>query len=163
MSSVTAHKGPYNVDSDAASAPSHSGTANPPDALFEVVINNNASAPSSIDDGDNIFPEVMKKSIMQQSGREKGAFAYGTEEHLTLLSFINLTPIHLTSETSPEWRAVHAKMVEVYQGMGVSPWQSTTLNSHFVELYRALKQGIRALSLHDRSPKCPTWLAKGVE
>jgi hypothetical protein len=54
-------------------------------------------------------------------------------------------------------------MVEVYQSMGVSPRQSTTLHSHFVELYSALKQGIRDLLLCDGSPKCPTLLAEGAE
>jgi hypothetical protein len=43
-----------------------------------------------------LFPEAMKK------------IHYGTEEHITLLSFINLTPNSFnTSETSPEWRVMH--------------------------------------------------------
>jgi hypothetical protein len=43
------------VGSDAASAPSRSGSAIPADALFEVDVNDNAaSAPSSTGDGDNI-------------------------------------------------------------------------------------------------------------
>jgi hypothetical protein len=93
-----------------------------------------------------IQKQIPKKSAKEQAGREKGAFAYGAEEHLTLLSFITMTPNAFNAgETSLEWRLVHSKMVEVYQGMGVSPRQSTMLHSHFVELYSALKQGIRVL------------------
>ncbi len=54
-------------------------------------------------------------------------------------------------------------MVDVYNNMGVIPQQSTTLHSHFVELYSALKQGIRNLSLQEDSPKCPTSFVEGDE
>ncbi len=47
--------------------------------------------------------------------------------------------------------------------MGVIPRQSTTLHSHFVELYSALKQGIRNLSLQEGYAKCPTSLVEGDE
>jgi hypothetical protein len=77
------------------------------------------------------------------TGREKGAFVYGVDEHLALLSFIQLVPSSFNaSESSPEWKEVHKKMVEVYEAMNVQPRQSSTLHSHFVELYSALKLGI---------------------
>jgi hypothetical protein len=79
------------------------------------------------------------------------------EEHVALLSFINATPNSFNvSESSPKWRAVHQKMLEVYQQMNVAPQQSTALHGHFVELYSALKQGICALSLQSGAPKCLT-------
>ena len=90
------------------------------------------------------------------TGREKGAFAYGADEHIALLSLIQLVPSSFNaSESSPEWREAHKKMVDVYDAMNVQPRQSTTLHSHFVELYSALKLGIRCLSVKSDSPKCP--------
>jgi hypothetical protein len=110
-----------------------------PGSISSILNNNTASAASRA---------VSKK--LQCNGREKGAFAYRAEEHLTFLSFIGITPNAFmnASEASPEWRSVHSKMVEVYQVKGVSPKQCTMLHSHFVELYSALKQRIRALLLH---------------
>jgi hypothetical protein len=44
------------------------------------------------------------------------------EEHVALLSFISATPnLFHSSESSPEWRAFHQKMLEVYQQMGAAP------------------------------------------
>jgi hypothetical protein len=81
---------------------------------------------------------AMKKPM----GRERGAFAYGAEEHLTLLAFIKLVPNSFnSSETSPEWQEVHKKMVDVYNNMGVAPRQSTTLHSHFIKLYKCTEAG----------------------
>jgi hypothetical protein len=36
------------------------------------------------------------------------------------------------------------------------PRASSTLHSHFVELYSAFKQGVRSLSLVPGAPKCPS-------
>ncbi len=84
------------------------------------------------------------------------------QKHLFLLSFIRCVPNSFNaSETSPEWREVHKKMVEVYLQMSVPPRSSVTLHGHFVELYSALKQGIRSLSLKDGAPKCPSMLIDG--
>jgi hypothetical protein len=67
-------------------------------------------------------------------GREKGAFAYGADEHIALLLFIQLVPSSFNaSKSSPEWRRVHKKMLDVYEAMNVQPLQSTTLHSHFVQ------------------------------
>jgi hypothetical protein len=47
---------------------------------------------------------------------------YAAEEHLVLLSCISATPSSFNaSESSPEWRAAHQKMLEVYNQMGVAP------------------------------------------
>ncbi len=107
--------------------PSSSGTNTPCDAnidgrttpsIVEVTVNDNAaSVASNSGDDDNTSRGDSKKSVMQQGDREEGAFAYRAEEHLTLLSFISLTlNLFNMSETSLEWRAVHANMVGVYQG-----------------------------------------------
>jgi hypothetical protein len=135
-----------------------------PSSSERVLDSNTISVASSSGDGGTNSRADSKKSAKEQAGREKGTFAYGAEEHLTLLSFISTTPNAFNeSETSLEWRSVHSKMVEVYQGMGVSPRQSTMLHSHFVKLYSALKQGIRELSLCEGSPKCPTVITEGAE
>ncbi len=60
------------------------------------------------------------------------------------------------SETSDEWKMVYKATVQgYYMNLGLMPRQSTTLQSHFVDLYSGLKQGVRGLSLLARSPKCP--------
>jgi hypothetical protein len=162
------------ANNNAASVPSGSGTNTQRGTFIDgmmgplsserVLDNKTTSVASSSGYGDTNSRADSKKSAKEQAGREKGAFAYGAEEHLTLLSFITMTPNAFNaSETSLEWRLVHSKMVEVYQGMGVSAGQSTMLHSHFMELYSALKPGIRAHSLREGSPKCPTVITDGAE
>jgi len=92
-----------------------------------------------------------------RKGREEGAVAYSAAEHLALLSILSDVPDSFnSSESSDEWRKVYSLMVaEYYTVVGVQPRQSTTLQSHFVELYGGLKQGIRELSLNVGAPKCP--------
>jgi len=76
---------------------------------------------------------------------------------LALLSIIHVIPDSFnSSETSEEWKKVYSTMVVEYcTVVGVQARQSTTLQSHFVELYGGLKQGIRELSLIAGAPKCP--------
>ena len=45
--------------------------------------------------------------------------------------------------------------------MSFPPRSSATLHKQFVEIYSALKQGIRLPSLKDGSPKCPSVLING--
>ncbi len=90
-------------------------------------------------------PFTMGKGS-KKTGRDRGAVGHGADENITLLSFIHLVPnLSNASETSPEWREVHKKMVEVYLQMSVPPQSSATIHGHFVELCSALKQGIKSL------------------
>ncbi len=106
----------------------------------------------SIEDVIDVEAPMEKGTSKKPIGHDKGAVRYSAEEHVAMPSFISFN----ASESSPKWRAVHQKMLEVYQQMNVAPQQSTTLHGHFVELYSALKQGILALSLQSGAPKCPT-------
>jgi hypothetical protein len=100
-----------------------------------------------------------------KSGREKGAYTYSTEEHSALLKLLMCEPNSFnSSESSPEWRKVHKDMVEnYYLQLGVVPRASSTLHSHFMELYSAFKQGVRSLSLVPGAPKCPSSVSEGDE
>ncbi len=68
-----------------------------------------------------------------------------------------------SSESSDEWTLVYGKMVEhYYVPNGATPRLMSMLHGHFVDMYSAFKQGIRALSLIDNAPlKCPTLMVEG--
>jgi hypothetical protein len=51
---------------------------------------------------------------------------------------------------------------EYYSSMGLLPWQSVTLQSHFVELYSAFKLGIWNTLLVAGSMRCPSAFMKGA-
>jgi hypothetical protein len=92
-----------------------------------------------------------------KDGREKGAVAYCAAEHAALLTYITAVPDSFNaSESSEEWKMVYKAMVQgYYMNLGLMPHQSTTLQSHFVDLYSGLKQGIHGLSLLVGLLKCP--------
>jgi hypothetical protein len=52
-------------------------------------------------------------------------------------------------------------IAEYYTLLGMTSRQSTALQTHFIELYSAFKQGIRNLSLEESSLRCPTVYVKG--
>jgi hypothetical protein len=91
------------------------------------------------------------------TGREKGAMSYSAEEHVYLLSGMKtITDSFNASESSPEWKSLYKLMVEQYYktyGYNVRP--SSKLQSHFVDMYSAFKNGIRGLSVVVGAPKCP--------
>jgi len=95
--------------------------------------------------------------VDEKKGREKGAIAYGVEEHLALLRVVSATSKSFnSSETSPEWRAAYKAMCNSYYvHWGTQPRLSTTLHAHLVDMYSAIKKGIRILSCNPASPKCP--------
>ena len=108
---------------------------------------------SSVSSGRTTPTELLNSSVAtsktekggnNKSGREKGAYAYSAEEHSALLKLLMSEPNSFnSSESSPEWRKVHKDMVErYYLQLGVVPRASSTLHSHFVELYSAFKQGL---------------------
>jgi hypothetical protein len=69
-----------------------------------------------------------------------------------------------SSESSPEWRKVHVDLCKTYYiKHGLPCRASSTLHSHFFEIYSAFKQGVQHLSLLPGSPKCPTSLQKADE
>jgi hypothetical protein len=130
----------------------------------EPSINEMVSSDCTTHNALHVEAPVEKVTSKKLNGRDKGAVGYSAEEHAAMLSFISATPNSFNaSESSPEWRAVHQKMLDVYKQMNVAPRQSTTLHGHFVDLYSALKQGIRALSLQSGAPKCPTNLTDAVD
>jgi hypothetical protein len=94
---------------------------------------------------------------LEKKGREKGAVAYGVEEHLTLLRLVAATPDSFNcSESSPDWKGVYQEMCKTYYlHWGSPPRLSTTLHAHLVEMYGAIKKAIRVLSCSPAAPKCP--------
>jgi hypothetical protein len=117
-----------------------------------------ADSPALEDNSRSVTPSASnanasssKVSIAKtgREGREKGAVAYCEAEHVALLSYIGEVPDSFNaSESSEEWKAVYSSMVKGYCiPVGISPRQSSALQSHFVDLYGGLKQGIRGLSL----------------
>jgi hypothetical protein len=99
----------------------------------------------------------LTRKFDEKKGREKGAVAYGVEEHLTLLRVVSATSNFFnSSETSPEWRAVYKEMCKSYYvHWGTLPRLSTTLHVHLVDMYGVIKKGIRILSCNPAAPKCP--------
>jgi hypothetical protein len=60
------------------------------------------------------------------------------------------------SETSPEWRAAYKEMCKSYYvHWGTQPRLSTTLHTHLVDMYGAIKKGIGILSCNPAAQKCP--------
>jgi hypothetical protein len=129
---------------------------------------------SSVSSGRTTPTELLNSSVgtsktekggNNKSGREKVAYAYSAEEHSALLKLLMSEPNSFnSSESSPEWRKVHKDMVESYYlQLGVVPRASSTLHSHFVELYSAFKQGVRSPSLVPGAPKCPSSLSEENE
>jgi hypothetical protein len=99
-----------------------------------------------------------------KNGRERGALAYSAAEHQALLALLQATPTAFNGgESAPEWKEhVYQKMVEgFYLDLGAVPRQSVTLYGHFVELYSAFKQAIRALSTMKGAAKCPSEFISG--
>jgi hypothetical protein len=112
---------------------------------------------------DSSFQVVSSDQLPKKYGREKGAAAYSASEHLALLSIIaDEKNSFNVSEGSTQWATVYKRMIaEYYTPLGVTPRQSTALQTHFIELYSAFKQGIRNLSLEGSSLRCPTVYVKG--
>jgi hypothetical protein len=82
--------------------------------------------------------------------------SYSAEEHVYLFSGMKtITNSFNASESSPEWKSLYKLMVEQYYkiyGYNVRP--SSMLQSHFVDMYSAFKNGIRELSVVVSAPKC---------
>jgi hypothetical protein len=152
-----------------------SGTTN--DRVSPLIfLSPNAGAPassrrsSSVSSGRTTPTEMLSTSVAagktekackNKSGREKGTYAYNAEEHSALLKLLMCKPNSFnSSESLPEWRKVHKDMIDnYYLQLGVVPRASSTLHSHFVELYSAFKQGVRSLLLVPGAPKCPSSVA----
>jgi hypothetical protein len=68
----------------------------------------------------------------------------------------NISNSFNASESFPEWKWLYKLMVEqYYNAYGYNTRPSATLQSHFVDLYGAFKNGIRELSVVVGAPKCP--------
>jgi hypothetical protein len=64
-----------------------------------------------------------KTNTARNTGREKGAAAYAAGEHVALLSIMRDEANSVnSSESSPQWGAVHRRMVdEYYSSLGLLP------------------------------------------
>ncbi len=90
--------------------------------LQQPPINHLASSQCSSEDVLDVEAPIEKVPSKKAIGHEKGSLGYSAEEHVALLSCISATPNSFNaSESSPEWKAVHQKMLEVYHQMGVAP------------------------------------------
>ena len=91
------------------------------------------------------FDDGAKKMM----GREKGAMSYSAEDHIYLLSGMKtITDSFNATESSPEWKSLYKLMVEQYYKInGYNMRPSSMLQSHFVDMYSAFKNGIRISSL----------------
>ncbi len=101
-----------------------------------------------------------------KNGREIGALAYSAAEHQALLALLQAMPTAFNGgESAPEWKEeIYKKMVDgFYRDLGVVPRQSVTLYGHFIELYSAFKQAIRALSTTKGAAKCPSEFSNGAQ
>jgi len=97
----------------------------------------------------------------RKGGRASGSTAYGTTEHVALLSVISELPDSFNaSESSPQWEAVFKAMVEQFY-LNKSVRSSSALHGHFVDMYSAFKQAIRQLSLSPNNKKAPTVYVHG--
>jgi hypothetical protein len=112
--------------------------------------------PSEI--GNSMPIKEMATCKDEKKGRDKGVGNYTVQEHLLLLQIMSSNPSSFNaSEGSPEWREVYLEMCkQFYLHWGSAPWLSSTLHSHVVEMYGALKKGMRHLSLTPGAPQCPT-------
>jgi len=92
-----------------------------------------------------------------KTGRERGAFAYSSKEHVFILKVVQLISNAFNSgEGSDEWKKVHQEMIISYYQPMKRLRDSSPLHGHFVELYSAFKQGVHTLSVLPNAPKCPT-------
>jgi len=97
----------------------------------------------------------------KKGGRASGSTAYGTAEHVALLSIISEVPDSFNaSESSPHWEAVFKAMVEQFY-LNKSVWSSSALHGHFVDMYSAFKQATCQLSLSPYNKKAPTLYVHG--
>jgi hypothetical protein len=112
---------------------------------------------------DSSFQVVSSDQLPKKNDQEKGAAAYSASEHLAMLSIIaDEKNSFNVSEGSMQWATVYKRMIaEYYTPLGMTSRQSTALQTHFIELYSAFKQGIRNLSLEGISLRCPTVYVKG--
>jgi len=146
--------------------PAHNQTIAAPYPNYPVVqvgptMQNSSGGRTTPSNGGRTTPsidDVVGKAVKTgREGREKGALSYSAAEHLFLLQSIELVKDSFgASESSPEWKEVHKLMVEGYYGKLGSGRSSVTLQSHFVEVYSAFKNGIRGLSMLVGAPKCPS-------
>ncbi len=114
------------------------------------------NTPISIGDSKPI--DVKATLEEEKKGREIGAISYGIKERVSLLYIASSNPSSFNaSEISSEWRAVHQEMCNsFYLPLGEHPRSYSTLHSHLVDMYGALKRGMRILSIAPGAPKCPT-------
>jgi len=134
-----------NVVAESISASVASSTAN----------DSGRDTPSCIDNAMPIQEMAMCKD--DKKGRDKGVGNYSVQEHVNLLRIMSSNPTAFNaSESSPEWREVYVEMCKShYSHWGSTPRLSSTLHAHVVEMYGALKKGMRHLSLMAGAPKCP--------
>jgi hypothetical protein len=95
----------------------------------------------------------------KKGGRASGSTAYGTAEHVALLSIISEVPDSFNASES-QWEAVFKAMVEQFY-LNKLVWSSSALHGHFVDMYSAFKQAIRQLSLSPYNKKAPTLFVHG--
>jgi hypothetical protein len=90
--------------------------------------------------------------------------SYSVEEHTYLLSGMNSVTVSFNaSESSLELKALYKLMVEqYYNAFGYNCRPLATLQSHFVNLYSAFKNGIRGLLLVTGAPKIPAKYVNGI-
>jgi hypothetical protein len=124
------------------------------------------STPNSMISGSSIDAIDLsgKRAGTRHNGRERGVVSYTVEEHIAMLAIMKEVPDSFTSsESSEEWKAVYEKTVEhYYVPNGSTPRLKSMLHGHFIDMYSAFKQGIRALSLTDKvSLKCPSVMVEG--
>jgi len=138
--------------------PSNGGRTTPSNGGRTTPSNSGRTTPSNGGRTTPSIDDVVGKAVKTgREGREKGALSYSAAEHLFLLQSIELVKDSFgASESSPEWKEVHKLMVEGYYGKLGSGRSSVTLQSHFVEVYSAFKNGIRGLSMLVGAPKCPS-------
>jgi hypothetical protein len=106
---------------------------------------------------DNAMPiKEMATCKDDKKGQDKGVGNYSVQEHVNLLRIMSNNPSSFNaSESSPEWREVYVEMCKShYTHWGSTPRLSSTLHAHVVEMYGALKKGMRHLSLTPGAPKC---------
>jgi hypothetical protein len=106
----------------------------------------------------NAMPiKEMATCKVDKKGRDKGVGNYSVQEHVNLLRIMSNNPSSFNaSESSPEWKEVYVEMCKShYTHWGSTPRLSSTLHAHVVEMYGALKKGVRQISLTPGAPKCP--------
>jgi hypothetical protein len=125
--------------------------------IREVNTDNNSRASTPFSGRDTPVSNGNEEKATSQKGREKGAVAYGAEEHVALLRLVSDDPNSFnSSESSSEWKKIYMEMCKnYYLHWGSPPRSSSTLHGHLVEMYGAFKKGMRNLSLVSGAPKCP--------